>query len=309
MTFSIAARAEYAVPYYTSSLYQSAKNGDAKAQYQLGYAYQHGRGVSPDTEEAIKWYRMAAEQGTTNAQSALALLYTEHKNYEEAYFWWSLEPSMTWPNFLQKVAVHLSKTQISALETRNRSWWKSRADSGDVSAYLALARSYTRSNKREEAVEWLRKAAAKGDAGAQFSLGQAYFDGNGIEKDYTAAEKWYRKAAEQSYFAAHERLGYLYKLVKHNDAEALKWYREAAERGYGAAQWALADMYAAGRGVKQDYEEAYFWALLSVTSKGFLLMDAGPEDYAKHLSEKQRSVVKVHASEWQKAHTNPVSKP
>ena len=40
---------------------------DARAQYNLGVKYANGRGVRQDDEEAVKWYRLAAEQGHARA--------------------------------------------------------------------------------------------------------------------------------------------------------------------------------------------------------------------------------------------------
>ena len=45
-----------------------------------------------------------------------------------------------------------------------------------------------------------------GDAEAQFKLAQAYENGDGVEKDLSEAEKWYRKAAEQGHAEAKETL-------------------------------------------------------------------------------------------------------
>ena len=40
-----------------------AEAGDASAQYILGLMYANGFGVPEDDDEAVRWYRMAAEQG------------------------------------------------------------------------------------------------------------------------------------------------------------------------------------------------------------------------------------------------------
>ena len=40
-----------------------AKQGDADAQYNLGLMYRNGQGVPQDYKTAVKWYRLAAEQG------------------------------------------------------------------------------------------------------------------------------------------------------------------------------------------------------------------------------------------------------
>ena len=45
------------------------------AQYNLGVMYDNGDGVPQDYKEAVKWYRLAAEQGDASAQYNLGLMY------------------------------------------------------------------------------------------------------------------------------------------------------------------------------------------------------------------------------------------
>ena len=40
----------------------AAEQGNATAQYNLGVAYDNGRGVAKSHQEAAKWYRLAADQ-------------------------------------------------------------------------------------------------------------------------------------------------------------------------------------------------------------------------------------------------------
>ncbi|GAB4233825.1 MAG: hypothetical protein Tsb0032_39480 [Kiloniellaceae bacterium] len=40
-----------------------AEAGDAAAQYNIALMYQRGEGVRQDYAEALRWYRLAAEQG------------------------------------------------------------------------------------------------------------------------------------------------------------------------------------------------------------------------------------------------------
>jgi TPR repeat protein len=55
----------------------AAEQGDADAQSNLGFMYANGRGVPENDAEAVKWYRLAAEQGNASAQYNLALMYDE----------------------------------------------------------------------------------------------------------------------------------------------------------------------------------------------------------------------------------------
>jgi TPR repeat protein len=45
--------------------------GDTSAQYNLGLMYDNGEGVPEDDEEAVKWYRLAAKRGVIAAQDRL----------------------------------------------------------------------------------------------------------------------------------------------------------------------------------------------------------------------------------------------
>jgi hypothetical protein len=58
-----------------------------------------------------------------------------------------------------------------------------------------------------EGVKWLRKAAAQGDAEAQFYLGNMYFNGTDVPENAAEAVKWWRKAAEQGHPDAIRQLG------------------------------------------------------------------------------------------------------
>ena len=59
---------EEAVKWYR----EAAEQGHADAQCNLGDMYCYGLGVPEDCEEAAKWYQKAARQGITAAQKALA---------------------------------------------------------------------------------------------------------------------------------------------------------------------------------------------------------------------------------------------
>jgi hypothetical protein len=40
----------------------AAEQGDANAQFNLGYCYANGKGVAQDEAEAVRYYRLAAER-------------------------------------------------------------------------------------------------------------------------------------------------------------------------------------------------------------------------------------------------------
>jgi hypothetical protein len=62
-------RGDYATAY--REFLPLAKQGDAKAQNNLGVMYDNGLGAPQDYAEAVRWYRLAAEQGVAEAQNNL----------------------------------------------------------------------------------------------------------------------------------------------------------------------------------------------------------------------------------------------
>ena len=73
---------------------KAAEQGHASAQFNLGNMYANGRGVPQDRQQALAWYRKAAEQGDASAQYNLGLMYANGEgvppNYSLAYTWISV---------------------------------------------------------------------------------------------------------------------------------------------------------------------------------------------------------------------------
>lgn len=94
-----------------------------------------------------------------------------------------------------------------------------------------------------------------------FEQGEKYYYD---DKNYTEAEKWYRKSAEQGYAPAQYELGAMYyydaeKGIKQDFSEALKWFKKSAEQNNAKAQRGLGHMYYSGEGVTENLSEALKW--------------------------------------------------
>jgi len=72
---------------------EAALQGYADAQYSLGLMYKSGRGVTQNYQEALKWFRRAAEQGSLAAAFNLGVLYETGRGVPRdllrAYMWYS----------------------------------------------------------------------------------------------------------------------------------------------------------------------------------------------------------------------------
>lgn len=71
-----------------------AEKGDVAAMRNIGHLYRWGQGVDKNIEEAVRWYRKAAESGFSRAQANLAAIYLQGDegvavNYEEAHKWFA----------------------------------------------------------------------------------------------------------------------------------------------------------------------------------------------------------------------------
>jgi TPR repeat protein len=116
-----------------------------------------------------------------------------------------------------------------------------------------------------------------------------YEYGHGISRDYEAALKWYRFAAEQGYAESQFSLGWMYrkgKGVPQDDKTAVKWYRLAAEQGYAKSQFNLGVMYYTGSGVGQSDVYAYMWGTIAA-SNGSRYGDDVQNHVAKRLTKAQ----------------------
>ncbi len=101
-----------------------------------------------------------------------------------------------------------------------------------------------------------------GDAAASNILGNLYWYGECVKRDYPTAISWYRDAAQKGHIGAAVTLGNIYYRgtnVSDDPAESAIWYRRAAEHGDLFSQRRLAEMYRQGHGVEQDMDKAIEW--------------------------------------------------
>ncbi len=80
--------------------------------------------------------------------------------------------------------------------------------------------------------------------------------------DYRTAFAGFKKLAEQGNSGAQHMLGLMYadgRGVPNDDQQAVVWFRKAAEQGNADAQFNLGVIYADGRGVPKDEQQAVVW--------------------------------------------------
>lgn len=100
--------------------------------------------------------------------------------------------------------------------------------------------------------------AASGDRESQYSLGLAYINGKGVEKNVREGMRWLTLAAMGGHNRAQSNLACEY----HQSGDfksAFKWWEGAAKRGDALSQYFLGSMYETGEGVLKDYVMALKW--------------------------------------------------
>jgi Ca2+/Na+ antiporter len=121
--------------------FNRAEKGDAEAQYTLAQRYFYGDDIiDKNHAEAVKWYRMAAEQGHALAQNDLAYCYNRGRGVPED-------------------------------KEEGIRWYRQAAEQGNAMAQCNLGHCYYNGDgvdkDRTEALKWYRKAAEQGYAAAQ----------------------------------------------------------------------------------------------------------------------------------------------
>lgn len=114
---------------------QAARQGDARAQLQVGFCYEEGLGVDKDYNMAASWYKASAENGNTQAMKNLGQMLEYGAGINEDW----------------KEAAK---------------WYERAANAGHVDAMAALARAYQFGvgvpQSRQAALYWDKKAYQSG---------------------------------------------------------------------------------------------------------------------------------------------------
>lgn len=151
--------------------FQNLKITTVEGMLSVGRCYETGDGVGKDQAEAVKWYRMAAEQGVADAAFELAKCY--------------------------RFGVGVRRNHTTASK-----WLQKAAERGHAKSLVLLGIRYSDECEAEynprKAVRFFRKAADQGDAWGMFHLGECLERGEGVKKDYDAAYLWFCRAVVTS---------------------------------------------------------------------------------------------------------------
>jgi uncharacterized protein len=182
-----------------------AETGEPQAQKVIAHMYSFAQGVPENSTEAIKWYRLAAEQGDPVAQNNLASHLIE-ENIEEAIRWYIASAEKGFP-FAEEVLGDIYSGNLIFSGSRSRDfrddleaakWYEKAAKKGFPIACHRLGYIYSSSQlimDKKKAIKWYEEAAQKDYAPSQLVLSEAYQKGLlGLSQDQTQAEYWLEKS-------------------------------------------------------------------------------------------------------------------
>ena len=133
----------------------AAQSGNADAEFKVGSAYEklgdlHDSSSSARNRQAAKWYRMAADQGHSEAERSLGAILINRQGVQ-------------------------SDRQEAVL------WFKRAAGQGNAKAQANLAALYEEglgvAENHDEAVKWYQQAALNGDPAAQANIANLHVEG------------------------------------------------------------------------------------------------------------------------------------
>jgi TPR repeat protein len=229
--------------------------GDANAQKALGHIYESGIGVAADREEAMGWYKKAADAGDYDAMVILDDMRTAGS--ADAAGQSGPEPA----RYAERIRT-IEKNNPHAVFQR----YYEQAQTGGAHGLYNLGAAYANGIgvpvDQVKASYYLLKAAEKGDTDSQMWMGYRYFYGRGVAKNEKSAAEYFKKAAQKGDAASMGWLGYLHAKgfgVAKNDKQAAHWYLKAAKAGRKVAAYNLGNCYKNGRGVPRDIKKAIYW--------------------------------------------------
>lgn len=142
----------------------SAREGFAPCQNNIGYAYEYGEGVSQNLSEAVRWYRLAADQNNRDGQYNLS------------------------QSLLQGTGVEIDQEE-------GMKYLIKAANNNHPAALHNLGCKLDRDGNCEQAFECYKKAAELGYASAQHNLAICYLNGDGTQCNQSKAIYWFKIAA------------------------------------------------------------------------------------------------------------------
>lgn len=182
---------------------QYAESGNVFSAVFMGSCLQNGTGMTKDLTKAAKFYRIAAEKGSVQAQRDLAMLYLNSGKAGEAVKWFKAGAAGNDPTCTYYYGKLLQEGKgVEADPAQGFNLLLKAAQDGFPMAQYAVGMSYVEGTgtvrNDDLAFDWIHQAACNGVAKAQWATGEMYMAG-GARQNFRLALVWYSKAADRGF--------------------------------------------------------------------------------------------------------------
>ena len=233
----------------------AAQQGTPQAQRSLAQMYAKGRGADQDFAMASHWYGRLTEQDAGAAIVGFREL-AEQGHAPALERIRDLSEQGNARAQLELGAMYASGEGVAKDDSVAANWFFLAAEQGNVGALLQLSKIAEEGNG--VARTRLGELAQRGSSRAQMSISHA-----AMSENPDVASAWIRRAAEQNHSWAQADLGLAYyagmRGIKKDKEGAVAWTRKAAEQGVPLSQFFLGFMHYMGDGVPKDLVQAYAW--------------------------------------------------
>lgn len=214
----------------------NAELGISSEQYNLAFAYQHGHGISQNSEKAKHWYLKAANSPHANVRYKVGRLFETgkvfDKDFNKAIELYTYAANKGDPYAQNNLGLlYLSGKGVKQSVEKAILWFEKAADLAVVNAYVNLALVYQQNKESyDKSIHWWQKAAEEDYPEAYFQLGQYHYWKN----DYHEAFNYFMKGAEINHANAQLKLAMLYEKgigTEKNRERSLLWLNRSAKLG------------------------------------------------------------------------------
>lgn len=244
-------------------LQSAATTGHPRAAALLGSLHEDGLGTVKSLEEALRWYRLAAEHKQPEAMAALGRLLLQERGpeaHESAWQWLREAARLNDRDGQYYLGWLLAKPGATHDDVQAFQWFLKAAGQGHVGAQVAAATHLLAgrgvAKDRKAAADWLVRAAATQDPVANYLLGRLREEEGGSGRD--KARDAYRIAAVAGHREARFALAVMLagSSADADRKQAVEWFAKAHEDGHRAATNRLGEAYRYGIGVARQFDKA-----------------------------------------------------
>jgi uncharacterized protein len=193
-----------------------AAKDNHRHQFWAAIMLDNGIGVTRNAEDALYWFNRSAESGDADAQTILGLIHhkggTGPRNDKLAAKWFATAAQQGDETAQFELGLALLDGRGVPVDLIAAAFWLEKAANQGLAIaqyHLGLAYAFGegKSEDHREALRWLKKAARQDVAEAQFTIGLAHEYGRlSLAKNLEEAERWFRKAADEGFELAQEKL-------------------------------------------------------------------------------------------------------